>query len=188
MRGHLPHGVGVRRERHRGHWSAQAKRGCAGSSVCAWRVCAHGDDERGGAVLHHGSSTDPRLRVARSGAFGITRHAFYLESGVEELNHIEYNLAAFGHVFAFAFAFAFAVAVAVAVAIVVAVAVAVRLRLRCVCVLGLLLGLSRSHPCSLAPANSHTPAPAHLVGPDVFDPRARLPADAGSFDSSRMRA
>jgi hypothetical protein len=152
MRGHLPHGVGVRRERHRGHWSAQAKRGCAGSSVCAWRVCAHGDDERGGAVLHHGSSTDPRLRVARSGAFGITRHAFYLESGVEELNHIEYNLAAFGHVFAFAFAFAVAVAVAIVVA------VAVRLRCVCGCVVFVCWACSSG---SLAPVLSRTRELSH---------------------------
>jgi len=117
-------------------------------------VCAHGDDERGGAVLHHGSSTDPRLRVARSGAFGITRHAFYLESGVEELNHIEYNLAAFGHVFAFAFAFAFAVAVAVAIV----VAVAVRLRCVCGCVVFVCWACSSG---SLAPVLSRTRELSH---------------------------
>ena len=37
------------------------------------------------------------LSVSRNVAYDITGHAFYLESGVEELNTIEYNLAAFVH-------------------------------------------------------------------------------------------
>ena len=37
------------------------------------------------------------LRVSRNVAYDITGHAFYLESGVEEQNTIEYNLASFIH-------------------------------------------------------------------------------------------
>jgi len=37
------------------------------------------------------------LNVTRNIAYDIIGHAFYLESGVEELNRVEYNLAAFVH-------------------------------------------------------------------------------------------
>ena len=37
------------------------------------------------------------LKVQRNTAFDITGHAFYLESGVEEQNRVEFNLAAFVH-------------------------------------------------------------------------------------------
>jgi len=37
------------------------------------------------------------LRVLRNVAYDITGHAFYLESGVEENNRVEYNLASFVH-------------------------------------------------------------------------------------------
>jgi len=38
------------------------------------------------------------LQVMRNTAFDISGHAYYLESGVEEFNRVEYNLAAFVHV------------------------------------------------------------------------------------------
>jgi len=38
------------------------------------------------------------LKVSRNTAFDISGHAYYLESGVEERNTLEYNLAAFVHV------------------------------------------------------------------------------------------
>lgn len=38
------------------------------------------------------------LKVQRNTAFDISGHAYYLESGVEENNRVEYNLAAFVHV------------------------------------------------------------------------------------------
>jgi len=38
------------------------------------------------------------LKVQRNTAFDISGHAYYLESGVEEFNKVEYNLAAFVHV------------------------------------------------------------------------------------------
>ena len=37
------------------------------------------------------------LLLARNTAFDITGHAYYLESGVEENNRIEYNFVAFVH-------------------------------------------------------------------------------------------
>jgi len=37
------------------------------------------------------------LKVQRNTAFNITGHAYYFESGVEEFNKVEYNLAAFVH-------------------------------------------------------------------------------------------
>lgn len=37
------------------------------------------------------------LKVQRNTAYDISGHAYYLESGVEELNRVEYNLAAFVH-------------------------------------------------------------------------------------------
>jgi len=38
-----------------------------------------------------------QLDVLRNTAYDITGHAYYLESGVEEFNHVEYNLGAFVH-------------------------------------------------------------------------------------------